>query len=101
MGRKIKVVHKLDLRGSHNTNGVLAEYGMDRFCYDLMFAAQKGLCKICQKPETFRKNLSVDHCHATRKIRGLLCVKCNAALGAFGDDIELLEAAIAYLRANK
>jgi len=40
----------------------------------------------------------MDHCHKTNKIRGLLCGKCNSAIGFFDDDTELLEKAIDYLK---
>lgn len=42
--------------------------------------------------------LHVDHCHQTGKIRGLLCQKCNMALGLLNDSVEILETAIRYLK---
>ena len=44
------------------------------------------------------KPLYVDHCHQTKAIRGLLCHKCNIALGHMNDNPEQLERAAAYLR---
>src|SRR6267142_6623170 len=60
--------------------------------FEKMKEKQKGLCYICEKsPELgSRKTLFVDHCHKTKKIRGLLCQKCNSGLGMFNDNIELL-----------
>lgn len=64
---------------------------------------QNGVCAICGKPETsmFRgklRHLAVDHNHTTKQIRGLLCNKCNIALGWFQEDICSLESAIKYLK---
>lgn len=70
--------------------------------YVYLLSSQNGLCAICNQPELSiirgkLVSLAVDHCHTTGKIRGLLCTKCNRALGLFGDSIELLKKAIAYL----
>lgn len=70
--------------------------------YDQMLEAQGGVCAICSQEETTVRqgrlqSLSVDHCHDTGKIRGLLCNSCNRALGKFKDSIEHLLAAAAYL----
>jgi len=82
-----------------------ARYGLTVAQYDAMVAEQNGLCAICREPETARwrgtgriRLLSVDHCHATGKVRGLLCHSCNRVLGLLGDDDALLESALAYLR---
>lgn len=75
------------------------EYGITLNEYNKMFLDQKGNCKICNKHQSeFKRALNVDHCHNTGKIRGLLCDKCNRALGWFDDNIESLERAIKYLK---
>jgi Recombination endonuclease VII len=63
-----------------------------------MKTAQQGCCAICQRPSD---ELQIDHSHATTKVRALLCPKCNRGLGHFDDDVELLKAAIAYLKRHK
>lgn len=55
---------------------------------------QKGLCAICQRP---LRKANVDHCHASGLVRGLLCFRCNRALGAFFDDLFRLRNAVHYL----
>ena len=55
-------------------------------------------CPICEHPFKNASNMVVDHCHATGKIRGLLCSRCNSALGIFGDNIAGLQRAISYLQ---
>ncbi len=56
-------------------------------------------CEICGS-ESSRKgdNLAIDHCHSTGKVRGVLCTRCNNAIGNFSDNIALLERAINYLK---
>ena len=72
-----------------------SQYGLTEAQFQKMSQSQCHLCWICDaKP----KRLHVDHCHATGKIRGLLCGKCNSALGLFGDNPNLLRRAICYLK---
>lgn len=54
-----------------------------------MLEAQEGVCKICLEPESALSGkggvraLCVDHDHQTGRVRGLLCVRCNAAIARF------------------
>src|SRR5208282_366221 len=56
---------------------------------------QKGKCAICGHPLI---KANTDHDHASGEVRGLLCARCNRALGRFGDSLILLLAAVAYLQ---
>ncbi|SRR6266852_3596238 len=62
---------------------------------------QDNLCSICKTDlkELNPKNVHIDHCHDSEemKIRGILCNKCNMALGLLNDDPKLFEACIKYL----
>jgi len=54
-------------------------YGLTIGEYDALLKRQKGRCAICRRPPKKRR-LYVDHDHATKKIRGLLCASCNSSL---------------------
>jgi Recombination endonuclease VII len=70
-------------------------YGISEDEYNAILERQGGACAICRKK--FPYKLCVDHCHKTKKLRRLLCRKCNCGLGFFDDDPELLRAALAYV----
>jgi hypothetical protein len=65
--------------------------------------AQGNMCAICGREESAmtisgkKQNLAVDHCHKTGKIRGLLCLNCNTALGQFQDNKVFLKNALKYI----
>lgn len=75
-------------------------YGITLDQYEDMRCAQNYKCAICNLDEKENKNkkLFVDHCHETKKVRALLCLWCNSALGSFKDNINTLEKATAYLK---
>lgn len=60
-------------------------YGISKKEYDNLLEKQKNKCAICgtQEVKGKAKQMHVDHCHASKKIRGLLCMRCNTALGWF------------------
>lgn len=88
-----------ELAASKRLAVTLARYGLTIADYDRMLAAQHGVCLICgsDQPGGGHFRLVVDHCHATGRVRGLLCNLCNRGLGAFRDDPALLASAIRYL----
>ena len=74
------------------------KYGLTEQAYNEMWSAQSGRCKICNKHEQeLGKVLYVDHCHNTGKVRGLLCQKCNTAIGLFNDDVDIVLKAAKYI----
>ena len=82
----------------------IRRYGITQEQYDELLEYQGGVCAICYQPETLQikgkiVNLSIDHCHDTGTVRGLLCRSCNVGLGNFRDNPENLKSAIVYLSA--
>jgi len=83
-----------ELRNAH----YLKTYGITLAQYNELFISQKGCCAICDRhQDLFNRALSVDHCHSSGQIRGLLCDECNKAIGYFKDKTSLLYAAVYYL----
>lgn len=81
---------------------LLKIYGLTLEEYNSHLERQGFGCAICKtnqaeyQTKTGRK-LTVDHCHSTGKIRGILCNKCNRGLALFNDNPELLTRAAEYL----
>jgi hypothetical protein len=72
------------------------KYGITAQIKVEMLSSQGEGCAICFKPLTYSSG-HVDHDHSTGKVRGILCLTCNAGLGQFGDSKKLLMAALSYL----
>lgn len=75
------------------------QFGIGADEFDALLVAQGGRCAICpaEVGDSIGRPLSVDHCHKTGAVRGLLCSACNLGLGKFRDDPELLRKAAEYL----
>ena len=79
-------------------------YGIEWSDYLALFIKQGGECAICKtKLATHQQDgnsyeiAHIDHDHESGKIRGLLCNKCNSALGYFNDSALLCKLASQYL----
>lgn len=87
------------LRSTKNS-GLKLRYGIDLDEYEKLFKAQDGKCKICGNKQPGRKDVkrfAVDHCHKTKKVRGLLCMACNTAIGLLNENPILFDKAKHYL----
>jgi hypothetical protein len=72
--RKNTTVHKKRAE----KNRMKSVYGIDPDTREMLWKAQNGKCAVCGKAETeFKNRLGVEHCHQTKRIRGLACFYCN------------------------
>lgn len=96
--RKASLKHWHGLDQKEKQEKWIKRYGLSAKEYYKMLEKQKEVCKICNKKCSSKQTLSVDHCHKTGKVRGLLCIKCNTSLGMLNDDVSLFYSAIKYLK---
>lgn len=75
----------------------LDKYGIIQEEFDTNLKSQNFACAICKISFSDTNRVSVDHCHNSGRVRGLVCFHCNTGLGHFKDDSNLLQKAIDYL----
>jgi hypothetical protein len=99
-------LHAYSIQYSHSPKGLrqlvayrLKKYGLTSGDYEGMLSAQGGKCALCGLPDVTGRRLAVDHSHATGRVRGLLCHRCNTGIGLLGDNPELLRRGAEYLDA--
>lgn len=68
-------------------------YGISLEEFNSISLGQNGLCAVCK----VSKATHVDHCHKTKRVRGLLCRECNSGIGMLKDNLKFLQNAIVYL----
>jgi len=73
---------RADRRDAAWEQRILATYGITAEEYWRIYELQGGCCYICQRATGVRKRLSVDHCHETGLVRGLLCTLCERGVRA-------------------
>ncbi len=82
-------------------NRILRVYGKTKAEIDKLFLDQGEVCAICLEKNEL-KSMHIDHCHNSGNVRGILCSKCNQAIGLMKEDTNRMERAIKYvLRSNE
>ena len=84
---------------THDKNSHLkTRYNLTKDEYNELEKSQNGVCVVCGKEE-----LCVDHNHESGEVRGLLCNRCNSAVGFVEALLKenLLDKAIKYLKGDK
>jgi len=96
--------HRRDLIQRSWIHGLKKRYGVSAEQYEEALSKQNGRCAVCGaghfalSPLGYRRRLAIDHDHATGQMRGLLCHKCNMAVGYMDDNPDRADLIAAYLR---
>jgi len=80
-----------------------SNHGLSITEFDNLLLAQDNKCLICGQPLDLLnpKLIHIDHNHLTGKVRGILCNKCNMAIGLLRDNPEYIRNALEYLERDK
>lgn len=76
------------------------KYGITLEQYEIMLINQDNKCLICERKFSNTIKPDVDHCHKTKKIRGILCHACNLALGYLREDMTVIQKLLDYLESH-
>lgn len=103
--RNWHLLTRAEKSGYYRASSLRKAFGITIDQFNAMLLAQNGVCKICGRPETVTwqgeaRQLSVDRCHKTGRIRGLLCTNCNNGLGRFEDNPVWLRKAAEHVEAE-
>jgi len=83
-------------KGTYTTikgQSIYQRYKLSEKEHEGLLTSKGNKCQICDT----KNNLVIDHCHNTKKIRGILCRKCNSGIGFLKDDISRVKRAVIYL----
>jgi endonuclease III-like uncharacterized protein len=76
---------------------LLRSYGITLEQRNEMIENQESKCKICVTEFTKYLGPCVDHCHSTKKVRGILCAQCNLIIGQLKDNVQIAKNIVKYL----
>lgn len=76
------------------------KFGITESNWMEMLKKQNSCCAVCRVLFEPIEKAHIDHDHKTGKIRGLLCKKCNFAIGLLNDDPSVFIRAAKYLHCN-
>lgn len=81
----------------YKNRGYQHRYGITIEQVEQLKDEQGHVCAICKEP----RDLVVDHCHTTNKIRAMLCGSCNVGLGMAQESVDILSNMIEYIKYHK
>ena len=86
--------HKVEAAEYRRRWNLAKRYGITIEQYGDLWLRQGEACGVCRLKH---RRMVVDHDHATGKVRGILCHRCNVCLGGLGDNLEGVMRAVRYL----
>lgn len=102
-----------DRKQTYRNKHLKKKYGFTQAEYVERFHKQNGECEVCKVKMVLqngtltkgssrnRSSCTIDHCHVSNKVRGLVCFSCNIAIGHVNDDPNILSNMIDYLQRYK
>ncbi len=91
---------KAKIRNAYRRQTLLDNYGITPEDYNNILEAQNNVCAICKGNDWGHNGAKIDHDHTkigTGCVRGILCGKCNWAIGQLGDNAAGVKRALVYL----
>lgn len=92
------IISKERRKDKAKVSRIKAQYGLSEDQHTALYNKQEMSCAICRVAHPNKFSMHVDHCHRTGKVRGLLCQKCNQAIGLLRDDQMIIAAALEYVK---
>jgi hypothetical protein len=95
--------YRSDNRQKHYRQELVRKYGVDPTWFDEQLQQQDNACVCCKRQFKWidkQTTPHVDHCHTTKKVRGILCNRCNTVLGLCEDKKELFKNLAGYLECH-
>ena len=93
--------HLEQRRESRRADQLRRKYGLTTADFDALLVGQGNKCACCGATDWGGRGPFVDHCHATGKVRGILCMMCNIGAGAMVDNPKRAEQMVTYLKKHK
>ena len=80
---------------------LIRRYGLSLVAFNSMLVGQNNYCAVCKSLEWDSRGPVVDHDHKTGKVRGIVCGRCNRAIGLINDSHNTARLIAEYLEKSE